>query len=130
MDNNMLERAKDALLNKKRRSIWHRIVSVLGCVVVFCTTYALILPAITMTRETICGLEEHAHTQECYETRIVEGEVVLSCDLESLGIHAHEQDCYDENHVAICGYANYVVHVHDDNCYADGELVCQLQKIE
>ena len=130
MDNNMLERAKDALLNKKRRSIWHRIVSALGCVVVFCTTYALILPAITMTRETICGLEEHAHTQECYETRIVEGEVVLSCDLESLGIHAHEQDCYDENHVAICGYANYVVHVHDDNCYADGELVCQLQKIE
>ena len=76
MDNNMLERAELALAKKKKRSIWIRIVSVLGCVVVFCTTYALILPAITMTRQTVCGLEEHVHTVQCYETRTVEGETV------------------------------------------------------
>lgn len=33
---------------KRRHKLWQRIVSSLICVVVFCTTYALILPAITM----------------------------------------------------------------------------------
>lgn len=37
-------------LNKKhkKRQIWLRILSVLMCVTVFITTYALILPAVTM----------------------------------------------------------------------------------
>lgn len=35
---------------KKRRFLkrWHKLLLVLSCAVVFCTTYALILPAITM----------------------------------------------------------------------------------
>jgi len=32
----------------KRKSIWYRVLSVLSAITVFCTTYALILPAITM----------------------------------------------------------------------------------
>lgn len=32
----------------KRRAVWYRILSILSAVTVFCTTYALILPAITM----------------------------------------------------------------------------------
>ena len=50
-------------LRKKR---WKLAVNVMGCVVVFCTTYALILPAITMQKDTICGYEEHLHGEECY----------------------------------------------------------------
>ena len=53
------------LAKKRRRRLWTRVVSVLGCVVVFCTTYSLILPAIT-AEKTTCGLEEHTHTEECY----------------------------------------------------------------
>ncbi|MCR5635617.1 MAG: InlB B-repeat-containing protein [Clostridiales bacterium] len=49
----------------KRKKRWYRIVSVLSAIVVFCTTYALILPAITMTNDTYCGLE-HEHTLQCY----------------------------------------------------------------
>ena len=56
----------------KRR--WRKLVAVLGCIVVFCTTYALILPAITMTQETFCGKEEHQHTEKCYREVLICGE--------------------------------------------------------
>ncbi len=34
--------------NHTRKSIWYRIISVLSVIMVFCTTYALMLPALTM----------------------------------------------------------------------------------
>ena len=44
-----------------------KLVHFLGCLVVFCTTYALILPAITQEKETFCGMEAHLHNNEqCY----------------------------------------------------------------
>ena len=49
-------------LNKKhrRKRTWYKILSVPICLVVFVTTYALILPAITMesTPDTSCGIAE------------------------------------------------------------------------
>ena len=49
-------------LNKKhrRKRTWYKILSVPICLVVFVTTYALILPAITMesTPDTYCGIAE------------------------------------------------------------------------
>ena len=43
---------------------WQRVVSALGCIVVFCVTYALILPAITLTNKTpVCGMDEQ--DEEC-----------------------------------------------------------------
>ncbi len=55
----------------KKHRVWQQIVTVLACFVVFCTTYALILPAITMETSTdpnpvFCGDEEHNHTLICY----------------------------------------------------------------
>ena len=50
-----------------RKKRWKRIVMVLSCIVVFCTTYALILPAITMTQAPDCGKEAHSHEDACYE---------------------------------------------------------------
>ena len=40
-------------------------LTVLACIVVFCTTYALVLPALTLTGGTFCGKEEHCHSDEC-----------------------------------------------------------------
>lgn len=58
-------------LNKKhrRKRTWYKILSVPICLVVIVTTYALILPAITMesTPDTYCGIAEHVHTDDCYE---------------------------------------------------------------
>lgn len=54
---------------QKRWKRWHKTVTVMAAVVVFCTVYALILPAVTMGAKTFCGMEEHIHTEECYLLR-------------------------------------------------------------
>ena len=51
MDRDILSQVAAFLLEKRRTARWRKVVSVLAMVVVFCTTYALILPAITMERE-------------------------------------------------------------------------------
>ena len=105
-------------------------VSALGCVVVFCTTYALILPAITMEKNG-CSLTEHTHTADCYTqvTAVTRQEPI--CSLESLDLHEHTKDCFDENGEPVCGYADFVIHEHDASCYdEDGRLWCPLPEIE
>ena len=61
----------------------------LSCVVVFCTVYALILPAITLERKTVCGQEEHSHTEECYSS---DGQ--LTCGKTE---HIHTESCYADD---------------------------------
>ncbi len=111
---------------RQRRSTWQKIVTVLACVVVFCTTYALILPAITSENETYCSLDSHTHSQECY-VQTSEQAAVLSCSPESLGVHIHGSECMDEAGNAICGQVDFVVHSHNERCYdSEGELRCLL----
>ena len=50
-----------------RHKRWKGIVSILACMVVFCTVYALILPALTAEGTLHCGKEEHTHIEDCYE---------------------------------------------------------------
>ncbi|MBR5816266.1 MAG: hypothetical protein IKY38_02445, partial [Anaerotignum sp.] len=73
------EKLHNEYLRKKR---WKTAVKMMGCVVVFCTTYALILPAITMQKDTICGYEEHLHGEECF---IPAPTVEMICTAETLG---------------------------------------------
>lgn len=129
MQKTVQSQADGYLVRKRRRSLWLKVVGALACVVVFCTTYALILPAIT-AEKTVCGLEEHIHTDECYEIVAPDGPGELTCSPENLGVHQHTDDCYDAEGTLICGYADYVVHSHDDNCYdAGGNLVCPLPEV-
>lgn len=58
---------KKLLKDKARLKKWKRITLALSCVVVFCVVYALTLPAITLEGKTICGMEEHTHTEECFK---------------------------------------------------------------
>lgn len=92
MKNEILQSVAGFLKAHRCQKRWQRVVTCLAAVVVFCTTYALILPAITMT----------GNNQ------------VLEC---SLNIHEHTADCYDSEHNLICGEANFVVHTHNDDCY-------------
>lgn len=62
-------------------------MTLLSCVVVFCVVYALTLPAITLEGKTICGMEEHTHTEECYQ------DDELVCGKEE---HQHTEDCYEK----------------------------------
>lgn len=99
------------------RRLWKRFVRVVAGVVVFCTTYALILPAITMEQKAFCGLEEHVHDDACYTP------VTTPTDAagETAG-HVHTDTCLDASGAVICGY-----HVHTDACYTRerGTLLCQ-----
>lgn len=125
-----LRQAAQYTKQNRRRRIWRRIVSVLACIVVFCTTYALILPAITQEKDTICGLEEHTHSESCYAQITSEEVSSLVCTYETLGIHTHTQDCYDESGALICAVADCVLHTHDASCVdGAGTLVCQLPEV-
>ena len=113
----------------KRKRLRHRVVTVLAGVVVFCTTYALILPAITLEKQ--CDIPEHTHTDACYaQVTSVEKRVPV-CSAKTLEIHQHTADCYDADGNPRCGYADFVVHSHDSRCYDEtGNLWCPLSEIE
>ncbi|MBQ7841299.1 MAG: LPXTG cell wall anchor domain-containing protein [Lachnospiraceae bacterium] len=118
-----------------RRRIWKKIVGGLGCIVVFCTTYALILPAITMENDITCTIEEHTHTIECYEKEtgtVTDTEKTLICKLPEVTAHVHTDSCYGtadstkENASANAG------HSHTEECYTSekGDLICELEETD
>ncbi len=82
---------------------------------------------IAMTNEVFCGLEEHTHTDECYENVLVcgyeEGEEVYPDDETLSGealtpeIHVHTDSCYER--VLICGMEE---HTHTVDCLIDHSL--------
>lgn len=106
---------------KKRK--WLTAVTCLAAGVVFCTTYALILPAITLeNNQTLdCAYVLHQHEAGCYDA---EGN--LSCGYADYAVHTHQEDyCYDGDGNLICELAQLEVHEHDDSCYQeDSVLVC------
>ena len=124
-----------AKLNKEhiRRKRWYQAVTCLAAAVVFCTTYALVLPAITLERSLTCGLEEHIHTEACYTVpdnpaaaqtahshtdacyTIQRGE--LTCTTEQSEGHTHSEGCYGEITTYACGLAESEGHRHSFACY-------------
>ena len=108
---------------------WLKVLLLLSAIVVFCTTYALILPAITMERE--CQIPEHTHTDACYTQITSTWETTPVCTPETLKIHQHTAACYDADGALVCGYADFVLHTHDANCYDEnGNLWCPLPEMQ
>jgi len=116
MRNVLLQAAMKLNRNRKRRKSWQKVVRALIMVVVFCTTYALILPAITMQAEPVCGMEAHTHTEECYTLHTA---VELACTAGSEGkwIHQHGDHCWDASENLICLLPEIREHTHNDDCY-------------
>ena len=107
-------------VRRRHKKGWQRVVTAMAAIVVFCTTYALILPAITQERKPTCGMEEHEHEEACYR----EMEKILSCAVQ---VHIHGPECLDDQGLVICGNDQYLIHSHEDHCYdASGVLVCSL----
>ena len=123
-------------LNKKhrRKRTWYKILSVPICLVVFVTTYALILPAITMesTPDTYCGIAEHVHTDACYELPGTPAHKEIQCTAGAdLGqgeyiVHKHDSFCFDDSGELLCALAEQDEHVHTDACYDGDSLICGL----
>lgn len=100
-----------AYRSRMKTKNWHRIVRAMAMIVVFCTTYALILPAITMESGTVCGITAHSHTEQCYETVTV--------------LHSHDESCYSRT--AICGIEEHPAHSHLAECTGFvPTLICEL----
>ena len=94
--------------NRRKRN-WRKVVTSMAAVVVFCVTYALILPAITMEAKPVCALEEHTHTEDCYE-------IVRTLVCENIAEdHVHTEECWKVEQKLICGKNE---HIHTDACYA------------
>lgn len=55
-----------------------------------------------LTDDLVCGLEEHVHSEECYEKKLI-------CEEE----HEHTDECYEM--ILICGKEE---HKHTEDCYA------------
>ena len=126
MRQNVLQKIAKYLTEYKGRKRWQKVVTCMAAVVVFCTTYALILPAITM-EDTYCGMEEHVHSDACYTEVTTGGE----------RIHEHTDQCYAyEPGELICGLEEGEavseegdVHQHDENCYEKVKvLVCDKEE--
>ncbi len=107
----------------KRRAAWQRVVSFLVSITVFITTYALILPALTLDKDVVCGIEEHIHEAACFSET-----AALICQKDE---HTHGDGCYETDEAEdivglqyICGNA---AHIHGEECYGDdGKLTCSV----
>ena len=133
MQRNRLPQAENYIHRNHNRRIWKRLMGALACVVVFCTTYALILPAITLEKQ--CPLEEHTHTESCYQ--LVPGHThteacyttqrVLTCGLAETDAHVHETECYESQ--PVCDQEVSETHTHTETCYAS-VLVCAVSETD
>lgn len=143
MEDRIPQQAEELNRKRTKRRAWHRVLLAAACVVVFCTTYALILPAITLEKTPRCGHEAHTHSEACYTRTLVCGteeteephqhtencyqtENVLICELQEGG-HVHGGTCYQED-VLVCDLPEDG-HVHGETCYDEqGQLICQQEE--
>ena len=96
MDRDLLKNAEKYHKKLNKKKTWKKVVSVLGCMVVFCVTYALVLPAITQEEETFCQKTEHLHEDSCY-AQVTTGaaEQMLICPISVEEAHVHDEYCYE-----------------------------------
>ena len=91
----LLQKIRQILKDRKTRRFFTRLVSTVAAIVVFVTTYALVLPAITMESEAACGIEAHQHDQSCYTD-------VLVCETPESPEHVHDESCYTTKQELVC----------------------------
>ena len=112
----LLQKIRQILKDRKTRRFFTRLVSTVAAIVVFVTTYALVLPAITMESEAACGIEAHQHDQSCYTD-------VLVCETPESPGHVHDESCYSTKQRVVCQIEE---HAHDSDCYNEnGDLICE-----
>lgn len=120
------ERYLNSRHQNKRRT---QVLRVLAVLVVLVTVSALIMPAVTMSNEVECGLEEHTHTDSCYTVQMAAPQPELTCTAGASGetlIHTHDSYCYNAQGELICTQPELAAHVHGPECYQERrELTCQ-----
>lgn len=67
----------------------------------------------TLVNDAECGLEEHEHSEDCFEKQLI-------CELEEGEEHQHSDACYAD--VPVCGMEE---HIHAADCYQDPDSEMQ-----
>ena len=125
MDKLLLQDAEPYASAHRRKRRWYQVMTCLAAAVVFCTTYALILPAITLEKQ--CALPEHTHTEACYTS--VQGDLICTQSTEPQ--HTHTEECYQETQDLVCGMSESTGHTHGAECYdQEGNLICGQEESE
>jgi len=116
-----MEKKNNTTISKRRA--WA--VACLAAMTAVMTGYLLIRPA--LTREVICGIQEHVHTDSCY-TQMPEAQT-----------HTHTEDCYDAEGNLVCEIPETPEppltctiadpdHVHGPRCYGTWVLSCGVEE--
>lgn len=123
LEQDILQRLKQ----RKLKRFWSRTVNVMMCIVVFCTTYALILPAITKETDTFCEMEEHVHTAACYPQV---GDLI--CEFANTEEHVHSEACVPVTETdPSCGLEEVEPHTHEACALLEEQpLICALEETE
>ena len=125
MDKLLLQEAEPYASAHRRKRRWYQVMTCLAAAVVFCTTYALILPAITLEKQ--CEIPEHTHTEACYTS--VQGDLICTQSTEPQ--HTHTEECYQETQDLVCGMSESTGHTHGAECYdGEGNLICGQEESE
>ena len=125
MDKLLLQDAEPYASAHRRKRRWYQVMTCLAAAVVFCTTYALILPAITLEKQ--CEIPEHTHTEACYTS--VQGDLICTQSTEPQ--HTHTEECYQETQALVCGMEESTGHTHGAECYdQEGNLICGQEESE
>ena len=125
MDKLLLQDAEPYASAHRRKRCWYQVMTCLAAAVVFCTTYALILPAITLEKQ--CEIPEHTHTEACYTSE--RGDLICTQSTEPQ--HTHTEECYQETQALVCGMEESTGHTHGAECYdQEGNLICGQEESE
>lgn len=129
MDGNLSTQVARCIDVHQRKRRGRQALTVLGAIVVFCTVYALMMPAVTMSNQVICGMEAHVHSEDCWTVELSGPRPELVCDAmdyRGVVIHQHNSFCCDEYGELICTLPEVELHVHSEECYREHrELICQ-----
>lgn len=125
MDKLLLRDAEPYASAHRHKRRWYQVMTCLAAAVVFCTTYALILPAITLEKQ--CEIPEHTHTEACYTSE--QGDLICTQSTEPQ--HTHTEECYQETQDLVCGMSESTGHTHGAECYdQEGNLICGQEESE
>ena len=132
MKQNIPENAKKYIKAHQRKKRWYMVVTCLACVVVACTVYALIRPAITMIKGA-CEIPEHTHSEACY-TQVTSAALTDPVyTIENLNLHQHDDACFEaveepaDTETLTCANTDEG-HTHTALCYGTWELTCGLEE--
>ena len=117
----LLAKIRKILRDRRTRRFLTRFVSGVAALIVFVTTYALVLPAITMEKEANCGIEAHQHDDSCYTEELI-------CDISESDGHHHDESCYSTTSALVCETEEHE-HSAENGCYDDeGNLICEVRE--